>query len=231
MYPSCAQYPPILTLLLTTIHVVKTVELGSSQTSPLVSNVTLGDFDVQNKTENEDSEDESEHSNVLSPVAASKVISNQALPTRTFSANDNNQYQPEHDLPSAVINNISTFDTQTYDISSSFGLSLEQLQTTSYLNDPQTPCNAWKRRAECTAPSNSSLTCFGTKLGHSRTSLALTGLQQAWQVRKDLQQWSGLKSVPACWEAVQPLLCAVYMPRCDEGMVQLVPQHLCKVKI
>ena len=38
--------------------------------------------------------------------------------------------------------------------------------------------------------------------------------------------WQNLKSVPKCWAVIQPFLCALYMPRCDNGMVELPSQVL-----
>ncbi|MGH0125661.1 UNVERIFIED_CONTAM: hypothetical protein FKN15_023940 [Acipenser sinensis] len=39
--------------------------------------------------------------------------------------------------------------------------------------------------------------------------------------------WSGLRNAPRCWEVIQPLLCSVYMPKCDNGKVELPSQSLC----
>ncbi|XP_063782790.1 protein smoothened isoform X2 [Pseudophryne corroboree] len=38
----------------------------------------------------------------------------------------------------------------------------------------------------------------------------------------------GLRNAPRCWEAIQPLLCAVYMPKCEAGKVELPSQGLCQ---
>ncbi|KAK7895353.1 hypothetical protein WMY93_020678 [Mugilogobius chulae] len=39
--------------------------------------------------------------------------------------------------------------------------------------------------------------------------------------------WSGLRNAPRCWSVIQPLLCAVYMPKCENGKVELPSQSLC----
>ncbi|KAI3366757.1 hypothetical protein L3Q82_009419 [Scortum barcoo] len=39
--------------------------------------------------------------------------------------------------------------------------------------------------------------------------------------------WSGLRNAPRCWSVIQPLLCAVYMPKCENGRVELPSQSLC----
>ncbi|XP_042692752.1 smoothened homolog [Centrocercus urophasianus] len=39
---------------------------------------------------------------------------------------------------------------------------------------------------------------------------------------------SGLRNAPRCWDVIQPLLCAVYMPKCEDGQVELPSQTLCQ---
>lgn len=41
--------------------------------------------------------------------------------------------------------------------------------------------------------------------------------------------WQSLRSVPKCWAVIQPFLCALYMPRCENGLVELPSQEMCKV--
>ncbi|KAJ8262247.1 hypothetical protein GJAV_G00164270 [Gymnothorax javanicus] len=43
-----------------------------------------------------------------------------------------------------------------------------------------------------------------------------------------LAMWSGLRNAPGCWAVIQPLLCAVYMPKCENGRVELPSQSLCQ---
>lgn len=38
----------------------------------------------------------------------------------------------------------------------------------------------------------------------------------------------GLRNAPRCWAVIQPLLCAVYMPKCENGKVELPSQNLCQ---
>ncbi|XP_019364887.1 PREDICTED: smoothened homolog, partial [Gavialis gangeticus] len=40
--------------------------------------------------------------------------------------------------------------------------------------------------------------------------------------------WAGLRNAPRCWDVIQPLLCAVYMPKCEDGKVELPSQTLCQ---
>ena len=65
--------------------------------------------------------------------------------------------------------------------------------------------------------------CVGTKLPHSVSGPALTK-----RSRED--DWAGLSLVPACWASVQPLLCAVFHPKCspDTSNAFLVPRLLCR---
>lgn len=43
--------------------------------------------------------------------------------------------------------------------------------------------------------------------------------------------WQNLKSVPKCWAVIQPFLCALYMPRCENGTVELPSQVHKKIRI
>ncbi|KAL1441946.1 hypothetical protein MTO96_008160 [Rhipicephalus appendiculatus] len=47
------------------------------------------------------------------------------------------------------------------------------------------------------------------------------------QERLDL--WYGLRQIPRCWAVVQPLLCAVYRPRCVDGLVTLPSHETCRL--
>ncbi len=81
----------------------------------------------------------------------------------------------------------------------------------------------------CTAlPPNA--TCLGSPLPHPGTSFSLAGLQGRWEAEERLANWTVLRAVPLCWEKVQPLLCAVYFPRCDakEQALHLVSRQLCR---
>ncbi|XP_073508628.1 protein smoothened [Phyllobates terribilis] len=70
--------------------------------------------------------------------------------------------------------------------------------------------------------------CLGSTLPYTLTStiLAEDSLSQD-EVHDKLLLWSGLRNAPRCWEAIQPLLCAVYMPKCEAGKVELPSQGLC----
>ncbi|KAM5172055.1 protein smoothened [Mantella aurantiaca] len=71
--------------------------------------------------------------------------------------------------------------------------------------------------------------CLGSALPYGLTSTALAedSLSQE-EVHDKLLLWTGLRNAPRCWEAIQPLLCAVYMPKCEGGKVELPSQGLCQ---
>ncbi|XP_068611472.1 protein smoothened [Brachionichthys hirsutus] len=71
-------------------------------------------------------------------------------------------------------------------------------------------------------------TCLGSPLPYTHTSLILaedSGTQE--DAFEKLTMWSGLRNAPRCWSVIQPLLCAVYMPKCENGRVELPGQSLC----
>lgn len=78
--------------------------------------------------------------------------------------------------------------------------------------------------------------CFGAPVQYQFTAPGLfsgdvTTLELA---REQLQLWSALRNVPQCWEVVQPLLCAIYLPRCSNissnvSVAQLPSRELCDV--
>ncbi|XP_056157616.1 smoothened homolog [Lampris incognitus] len=71
-------------------------------------------------------------------------------------------------------------------------------------------------------------TCLGSPLPYTHTSLVLAedsaSQEEAFE---KLTMWSGLRNAPGCWSVIQPLLCAVYMPKCENGRVELPSQSLC----
>ncbi|XP_057711528.1 protein smoothened [Corythoichthys intestinalis] len=71
-------------------------------------------------------------------------------------------------------------------------------------------------------------TCLGSPLPYTHTSLVLAedSISQEEAFEK-LTMWSGLRNAPRCWSVIQPLLCAVYMPKCENGRVELPSQSLC----
>lgn len=73
-------------------------------------------------------------------------------------------------------------------------------------------------------------TCLGVKLPYSSTSTDLIlDADTPEEAQERLHSWLGLKKVPKCWAAIQPLLCALYMPNCENNNLHLPPQEMCKL--
>ncbi|KAM9824828.1 protein smoothened [Neosynchiropus ocellatus] len=84
-----------------------------------------------------------------------------------------------------------------------------------------------KRSATCEALKYNS--CLGSPLPYTHTSLVLAEDSSTQEeALEKLNMWSGLRNAPRCWSVIQPLLCAVYMPKCENGRVELPSQGLCQ---
>ncbi|XP_061570471.1 protein smoothened [Cololabis saira] len=71
-------------------------------------------------------------------------------------------------------------------------------------------------------------TCLGSPLPYTHTSLVLAEDSSTQEEAfEKLTMWSGLRNAPRCWSVIQPLLCAIYMPKCENGHVELPSQSLC----
>nr|6D35_A Chain A, Smoothened,Soluble cytochrome b562,Smoothened [synthetic construct] len=71
--------------------------------------------------------------------------------------------------------------------------------------------------------------CLGSVLPYALTSTVLAEDSSSQdEVHDKLSLWSGLRNAPRCWDAIRPLLCAVYMPKCEGGKVELPSQGLCQ---
>ncbi|GLH15390.1 Protein smoothened [Gryllus bimaculatus] len=88
-----------------------------------------------------------------------------------------------------------------------------------------------RKRAKCEKLNNNS--CFGVKLPYSSTTLDLVDdVTSQEQVLEKLSALSeGLRQIPKCWAIIQPLLCSLYMPRCEDEMVDLPSQEMCNMTI
>nr|CAB3266401.1 smoothened protein [Phallusia mammillata] len=75
---------------------------------------------------------------------------------------------------------------------------------------------------------NSSASCFGTTIPNTATSFELAGDASTLVEAQDrLLLWSGLRAVPRCWDVIQPLLCSVYYPTCENNKITLPDRSLC----
>lgn len=59
-------------------------------------------------------------------------------------------------------------------------------------------------------------TCFGSVLPYNYSSVLLTDSYSQEQTRERLYAYHAIKHVPKCWAVIQPFLCAVFLPKCDE---------------
>ncbi|CAK8689281.1 unnamed protein product [Clavelina lepadiformis] len=81
----------------------------------------------------------------------------------------------------------------------------------------------------CQSLNQSSALCFGFSLPYSDTSFELvTDASNLKEANEKLLLWSGLRAVPRCWDVIQPLLCSVYFPRCEDGKISLPDRSLCE---
>lgn len=75
--------------------------------------------------------------------------------------------------------------------------------------------------------------CFGQNLPYQSTSLDLTNYYSQDQSLEKLISYQALKYIPKCWSAIQPFLCAVFFPKCENingvDMVYLPSYEMCKI--
>ncbi|CAN7999019.1 unnamed protein product, partial [Ixodes hexagonus] len=84
------------------------------------------------------------------------------------------------------------------------------------------------RHATCEPIINA--TCFGVSLPYSHTTVELVNDSTSQlEIQERLNLWQGLQQIPRCWAVVQPLLCAVYRPKCVDGRVTLPSQEMCRL--
>lgn len=72
--------------------------------------------------------------------------------------------------------------------------------------------------------------CLGVAVSYTHTSPDLVNSTATLEdVQRNLLTWSALQAVPRCWDAIQPLLCAVFMPKCEEtqAQVEMYSRDLC----
>ncbi|CAH1377107.1 protein smoothened isoform X2 [Tenebrio molitor] len=74
-------------------------------------------------------------------------------------------------------------------------------------------------------------TCMGMKLPYSFTTLELTDLITQEKVQEKLHHFQYLRYIPKCWAVIQPFLCALYMPKCENGMVDLPSREMCRITL
>lgn len=96
-----------------------------------------------------------------------------------------------------------------------------------HLLNPGNQDDQCRKRAECVPLEERS--CLGVTLPYTHTSLALSGFPNQRMAREQLEVWSALRNIPRCWAVVQPLLCAVFFPQCNNSSVELPSQEMCVI--
>uniref|UniRef100_A0A336K3M0 Protein smoothened n=1 Tax=Culicoides sonorensis TaxID=179676 RepID=A0A336K3M0_CULSO len=75
-------------------------------------------------------------------------------------------------------------------------------------------------------------TCFGSPLPYNYTSISLTDSFSQEHTLETLYSYQALKHVPKCWAVIQPFLCAVFLPKCEEingeNFVYLPSLEMCR---
>ncbi|XP_044253249.1 protein smoothened isoform X2 [Tribolium madens] len=74
-------------------------------------------------------------------------------------------------------------------------------------------------------------TCMGMKLPYFSTTLELTDLTTQEKVQEKLHHYKYLRFIPKCWAVIQPFLCALYMPKCENGKVDLPSREMCQLTL
>ena len=88
-----------------------------------------------------------------------------------------------------------------------------------------TPC---QYPAQCIPLQTGGNQCLGVDLDYTQTSLDLANDSSTLtEISTNLEAWSGLRGAPRCWDVIQPLLCAIYMPRCNDSQIHMYPRELC----
>ncbi|XP_017856969.1 PREDICTED: protein smoothened isoform X1 [Drosophila arizonae] len=91
------------------------------------------------------------------------------------------------------------------------------------------------RRGRCLEVNGTHNTCFGSKLPYALTSLSLTDYRKEKELNEALGSYYALRHVPKCWAVIQPFLCAVFKPKCEEingqDMVYLPSYEMCRITL
>lgn len=94
--------------------------------------------------------------------------------------------------------------------------------------------HTWPSPEKCVRPARCepliNASCFGVPLPYTHTTIELANDSSSqFEIQERLELWAGLRQIPRCWAVVQPLLCAVYRPRCSEGLVTLPSHETCRL--
>lgn len=71
-------------------------------------------------------------------------------------------------------------------------------------------------------------TCLGEPLDFQYTTTDLVSdSKNQKEVQENLRRWEGLRFLPKCWSVLQPFLCEVYVPKCENSTVKLPCREQC----
>ena len=71
-------------------------------------------------------------------------------------------------------------------------------------------------------------TCLGEPLDFQYTTTELVSdSKNQREVQKNLRRWEDLRFLPKCWSVLQPFLCEVYVPKCENATVKLPCREQC----
>ncbi|XP_028168691.1 protein smoothened isoform X1 [Ostrinia furnacalis] len=108
---------------------------------------------------------------------------------------------------------------------------LNPFRATPWYPEREMKLDSCVRKAHCEQLDK--LTCLGAKLSYDKTSVHLTFYETQNEIQMQLEQYKELINVPKCWAVIQPLLCATFMPKCEEilgqDMVYLPSYEMCKI--
>ena len=97
--------------------------------------------------------------------------------------------------------------------------------------------HCFRKVDKCIQFKNKNASCFAADLGYSRAFLPHQLTE--WAVQDLLANASALRHAPKCWERIQPLLCAYYLPECHSEnntmevadgfstFTHMIPKKLC----
>ena len=85
-----------------------------------------------------------------------------------------------------------------------------------------------EKPAQCLNASNSDIYCFNQRLPYSSISLDLIPTNESISIQSRFQTFQNLQNFPKCWNVIQPYICAIYMPRCENNSMVLPSLEMCK---
>lgn len=136
----------------------------------------------------------------------------------------------KNSLTSAVAGENTTMRLEAIDGTPNYRL-IKSEKSTQWFPEREIKLDSCVRRAQC-EPLNKT-TCLGAKLPYNSTSVHLTFYDTQYQIQNQLELYRELINVPKCWAVVQPLLCATFMPNCEnilgQDMVYLPSYEMCKI--